>query len=121
MKAAVFCGLLTTERIACDQRRTDAGAGTWEATGRGGPRRNPRGAEESGARADAPRAGHAGVTNERRSHDPNILDADNRARLTARGSHAQRELGALVARQWHRLRRDVHHRLPRLRRSAEDG
>ena len=38
MEAAVFCGLLTTERIACDQRRTDAGAGTWEATGRGGPR-----------------------------------------------------------------------------------
>ena len=38
MEAAVICGLLTTEGIACDQRRTDAGAGAWEATGSGGPR-----------------------------------------------------------------------------------
>lgn len=37
-EAAVICGLLTTEGIACDQRRTDMGAGAWEATGSGGPR-----------------------------------------------------------------------------------
>ena len=38
IEAAVICGLLTTEGIACDQRRTDTGAGAWEATGSGGPR-----------------------------------------------------------------------------------
>ncbi len=37
-EAAVICGLLETEGIACDERRTDAGAGAWEATGSGGPR-----------------------------------------------------------------------------------
>jgi hypothetical protein len=37
-EAAVICGLLRTEGIACDERRTDVGAGAWEATGSGGPR-----------------------------------------------------------------------------------
>jgi Putative prokaryotic signal transducing protein len=38
MEAAAICGLLRTEGIACDDRRTDMGAGAWEATGTGGPR-----------------------------------------------------------------------------------
>ena len=38
MEAAAICGLLRTEGIACDDRRTDVGAGAWEATGSGGPR-----------------------------------------------------------------------------------
>ena len=38
VEAAVICGLLRTEGIACDERRTDMGAGAWEATGSGGPR-----------------------------------------------------------------------------------
>jgi Putative prokaryotic signal transducing protein len=38
MEAAAICGLLRTEGIACDDRRTDMGAGAWEATGSGGPR-----------------------------------------------------------------------------------
>jgi putative signal transducing protein len=37
-EAAVICGLLRTEGIACEERRTDVGAGAWEATGSGGPR-----------------------------------------------------------------------------------
>jgi hypothetical protein len=38
VEAAVICGLLRTEGIACHERRTDMGAGAWEATGSGGPR-----------------------------------------------------------------------------------
>ena len=38
MEAAAICGLLRSEGIACDDRRTDMGAGAWEATGSGGPR-----------------------------------------------------------------------------------
>ena len=38
MEAAAICGLLRTEGIACSDRRTDMGAGAWEATGSGGPR-----------------------------------------------------------------------------------
>jgi hypothetical protein len=37
-EAAVICGLLRTDGIACEERRTDVGAGAWEATGSGGPR-----------------------------------------------------------------------------------
>jgi hypothetical protein len=37
MEAAAICGLLRTEGIACSDRRTDVGAGAWEATGSGGP------------------------------------------------------------------------------------
>jgi Putative prokaryotic signal transducing protein len=38
LEAAVICGRLRTEGIACNERRTDMGAGAWEATGSGGPR-----------------------------------------------------------------------------------
>jgi putative signal transducing protein len=38
MEAPTICGLLRTEGIACTDRRTDMGAGAWEATGSGGPR-----------------------------------------------------------------------------------
>ena len=38
MEAETICGLLRTEGIPCDHRRTDMGAGAWEATGSGGPR-----------------------------------------------------------------------------------
>jgi hypothetical protein len=38
IEAAVICGLLRTEGVACNERRTDMGAGAWEATGSGGPR-----------------------------------------------------------------------------------
>ena len=37
MEAETICGLLRTEGILCDHRRTDMGAGAWEATGSGGP------------------------------------------------------------------------------------
>jgi hypothetical protein len=37
-EAAIICGLLRTEGIVCEERRTDRGAGAWEATGSGGPR-----------------------------------------------------------------------------------
>jgi hypothetical protein len=38
MEAEAICGLLRTEGIVCDHRRTDMGSGAWEATGSGGPR-----------------------------------------------------------------------------------
>ena len=38
IEAETICGLLRTEGIACNHRRTDMGAGAWEATGSGGPR-----------------------------------------------------------------------------------
>jgi hypothetical protein len=38
VEAALICGLLRIEGVACEERRTDQGAGAWEATGSGGPR-----------------------------------------------------------------------------------
>jgi hypothetical protein len=38
MEAETICGLLRTERIACDHRQTDMGAGAGDAVGDGGPR-----------------------------------------------------------------------------------
>jgi Putative prokaryotic signal transducing protein len=38
MEAEAICGLLRTEGIACDHRRTDMGAGAGDAVGSSGPR-----------------------------------------------------------------------------------
>jgi hypothetical protein len=38
LEAEVVCGLLRTEGIACDHRRTDVGAGAGDAVGDSGPR-----------------------------------------------------------------------------------
>jgi hypothetical protein len=37
MEAETICGLLRTEGIACDHRRTDMGAGAGDAVGDSGP------------------------------------------------------------------------------------
>jgi hypothetical protein len=38
LEAETICGLLRTEGIACDHRRTDVGAGVGDAIGDSGPR-----------------------------------------------------------------------------------
>jgi hypothetical protein len=38
IEAETICGLLRTEGIACDHRRTDMGAGAGDAVGDSGPR-----------------------------------------------------------------------------------
>lgn len=38
MEAAALCGLLRTEGIACEDRKTDMGSGSTDATGSGGSR-----------------------------------------------------------------------------------
>jgi hypothetical protein len=38
MEAAAICGLLRTEGILCNDRKTDMGVGATDASGTGGPR-----------------------------------------------------------------------------------